>query len=246
MNARTTQVPPASGRRSGFTLLELLVVITMMIFITTIAVMNYLGVMRGAGWTTLSSNIRNTLLMARQRACLDNKPVVFYLLDKTNYVVQIAHGTVAKIDHGTPQTFWDQEAVLGDTNAPLLNLDRPGATATISGTAPGNLSLSNVNASGVMQTYHVAALRYTVVTNGYWAEGDRYGIQAFTPLTLPKGFEFTPDPLSVSAGQRMVLFQPDGTIDTAGGLSSLVVRETLSGKTALFTMDPSGSISQGP
>ncbi len=265
MNSRP---PPSAstphGTRTGFTLFELLVVITIMIFISTIAVMNYIGVMRGAGFTTASSNIFNALLMARQRACLDNKPVVLYLLDKTNYVVQIAYSSVARIDalsvaeravHPTPgcKKFWDpdQIATPADTNTPLLNLDRPGATATlvcmpdfVPATDSTSMIISNVNTSGELQQYRIAALRYYVVLNGDWAAGDRYGVQAFTPLSLPKGFEFFPNPLSVSASQRMVLFKPDGTIDTLGGLNRLVVLEPLKNKRLAFSMDTSGKITQ--
>lgn len=246
--SRATSTPPSPAARratAGFTLMELLVVVTIMIFITTISVMNYFGVMRAAGYSTAASSVLNTLRMARQRACLDNKPVILYLRDATNYVVQVAYGTIARIDPGPPQTtFWDCDIhTAPGTSETLLNLDQPGASATYGGVRQGSLGMSNVNASGVMETYTVPAIAYTNVSvSGTWNVGDRYGIAAFTPVTLPNGFVFDPDPAAGSVNQRIVLFNPDGTINTTDGLSTLVVKEGITGKTITFTLGADGTI----
>ncbi len=244
---------PAS--RAGFTLLELLIVITMMIFITAISVMNYFGAMRSAGMTTVSNNVFNSLLMARQRACLDGKPVVFYMLSATNYVIQEAVGTITKITpDGGGFVFFDQYVDIKewDASLPLINMDRPGSTAIVlSSPSPpglGTLPTTCVDASGTSVAYNSPAFVFHVTTTGVWLEGDRYGIQIFAPQMLPNGFVFTPDPVTGAPSQRLVAFNPDGTINidpTTGGLSLITVKETISGNRLTFTIDASGKIRQG-
>ncbi|MFZ4395996.1 MAG: pilus assembly FimT family protein [Kiritimatiellia bacterium] len=240
---------PAS--RAGFTLLELLIVITMMIFITVISVMNYFGAMRSAGMTTVSNNVFNSLLMARQRACLDGKPVVFYMLSATNYVIQEAVGTITKINpEGSGFAFFDQygDVKSWDASLPLINMDRPGTTATITSCGLGILPTTCVDASGTSVAYDSPAFVFHVTTTGVWLEGDRYGIQVFAPQMLPNGFIFVPDPAIGAPSQRLVAFNPDGTINidpTTGGLSLITVKETISGNSLTFTIDASGKIRQG-
>lgn len=244
-SARPAPRPPAARpASSGFTLLELLVVITIMIFIATIAVMNYFGVMRVFGFSAATSNVLNTLRMARQRACLENKTTIFYLQDATNYVVQVAYGTITRIDSGSSPIFWDSDISEGvSSNETLLNLDHPGATATFASSIPGNLGMSNVNASGVMENYTVPAIAYNNVSaSGTWNVGDRYGILAFTPVTLPNGLVFDPDPTAGSSTHRMAIFNGDGTINTTDGLSTLVIKEVLTGRTITFTLGSDGTI----
>ena len=246
------------ARRAGFTLLELLIVITMMIFITTVTVMNYSGAMRAAGYSAVSNDVFSSLLQARQRACLDNKPVYFYLLDGTNYVLQEALGTVAHIDPidtaypsmlGS-KVFYDPyfDASAFSSNTPLIDIDRPGTGAIVWMVQAGNnMQMTN---PVTLALYPIAACMLHVTNNlscdfSHWQEGDHYGASLFAPQMLPKGFVFTPDPLTLSQTQRLVLFQADGSVDTTDYLSQLVVQEVISGKQMKFTISSNGKITQG-
>jgi len=254
------------SQSAGFTLLELLVVVSMMIFITTIAAVNYFGVMRAAGYTAVSNDVFNALLMARQRACIDNKPVYFYLLDATNYVMMESFGTLARVDNpdassgalGGSQEFYDQyvDSTAFSSNMTLLDIDAPGTGAIVWKAESGTLGASNVNASGVLTLYSVPACFLHVTNNpactgdfSKWTAGDHYGTPIFATHMLPKGFAFsliqtTPDYLQK---QAMVLFQPDGTVDIVNNLKGFMVFETLkkdSAHTVTFSISSNGAITQ--
>ena len=259
-NAAATANSPRSG---GFTLLELLVVITMMVFITTIAAMNYFGAMRSAGYSAVSNDVFNALLMARQRACVDNKPVYFYLLNATNYVIMESFGTIAKVDTNAPAgtfpgglTFFDPyvEASAFRSNMTLINIDLPGSGAIVcANPETGTLDTSNVNASGGWILYQMPACELHVTNNlscasFAWNKGDRYGTPIFAIQMLPKGFAFSKIPPTLLQGQAMVLFQPDGTVDITGdNLQLFYVVEMLkpdTTHTVKFSIFPNGQISQ--
>jgi type II secretory pathway pseudopilin PulG len=242
-----------AARRAGFTLLELLIVISMMIFITTIAVMNYFGAMRSAGYTAVSSDVFSALVMARQRACINGQPVIVYLRDATNYVFLAPMGTITMITAGVDSddgrtVFWDQygSPKLAQSNL-IVNMNNPRYTAKVESAADDTtLPLrSYVNVDGIFDS--VAGVRGgKIVVNLSpppigWNEGDQYGTEVLSPSILPKGFVFeTPTPNSV-------LFRPDGTVDIVNGISSIVVKEAIgqsSDNHVTFTITSDGHISQ--
>ena len=219
--------------------------------------MNYFGAMRSAGFTAVSSNVFNSLLMSRQRACLDNKPVCFYLSDATNYVLQEAFGEISDIkpDGEAPVAgsliFYVQYCDLSGfkSNTVLLNMDQPNVTARAWADAgPVTYDVSSVNPDdpdGNLVSYPALAYQIRVSPpNGTWNIGDRFGMELFSPQKLPKGFHFVPAPI---APLNKIVFNPDGTVDTdpAHGISSLVVKEKISDNQVSFTIDPNGKITQG-
>jgi len=245
--ASSLQPAGAQQRRSaGFTLLELLIVITMMIFITTIALVNYFGVMRAAGYATISNNVFSALLMARQRACIDNKPVFFYLLDTTNYVLQESIGTITSIPYpggagnlegNTPPgggvVFYDQYGSPPvQSNSVIVNMDNPAEPAATVWKAVPNTPFE----------LHVL-LTSSAGWNDNGRNNDHYGTELFARQMLPKGFSFQQSP-----GTK-VIFQPDGTVDIINGLKKLVVQEILgnnnTARQVTFTIESSGKITQG-
>jgi prepilin-type N-terminal cleavage/methylation domain-containing protein len=242
--------------RRGFTLLELLVVISMMIFITTIAVMNYFGAMRTAGYNAVSNDVFNALLMARQRACLDNKPVYVYLIDTTNYVLLESFGTAAIVEtdlsapSGPGKILYDQYNDVSGfvSNSIIVDIDNlgTGAIAWSTGTAhsPTNTFFINGDGTPVLNTLNYSTIYVTnnpACNNFNWKSGDRYGVTVFAPQMLPKGFEF----VTPSTPGQSIVFNPDGTVNA--GVSSLVVQETLKNDTThqiTFTVKSNGSILQ--
>jgi type II secretory pathway pseudopilin PulG len=248
--------PLTSGKRGGFTLLELLVVVTMMIFITTIAVMNYFGAMRTAGYNAVSNDVFNALLMARQRACIDNKPVYVYLIDTTNYVLLESFGTAAIVANeasapgGNGKVLYDQYNDVSGflSNSIIVDIDNlgTGAISWSTGTAPSPTNTYLINGDGSLVPDNLNYSTIHVTNNpacdfSGWKPGDRYGATIFAPQMLPNGFVF----VSPSTPGQSIVFSPDGTVKA--GISSLVVQETLKGDTThqiTFSIDPSGKIGQ--
>jgi len=215
-----------------------------MIFITTIALVNYFGVMRAAGYATISNNVFNSLLMARQRACIDNKPVFFYLLDTTNYVLQESIGTITDIDGAletdTPPgggvVFRDRYGSPPvQSNSVIVNMDNPAEPAA---------TVWKVEERDLQHRFVIHVL---LTSSAGWNDNgrnnDHYGTELFARQMLPKGFSFQQSP-----GTK-VIFQPDGTVDIINGLKKLVVQEILgnnnTARQVTFTIESSGKITQG-
>jgi prepilin-type N-terminal cleavage/methylation domain-containing protein len=254
---------PAPRRRRGFTLLELLIVVTMMVFIATITLVNYAHVQRVAAYGAVSHDVFNALLMARQRACLDNRTVLFYVLDSTNYVLRQSIGTITYIDpipdtispghpiDGSGRTFADafNPGLTIQSNSVLVNMTQLALDARVYSFEPsGTVSATNP-ITGL--PFSQQALLLNLVPRGTWHIGDSYGTELFARQTLPKDFEFYPVPV---APYDKVIFRPDGTVDTANGIGGstrpLIVRERGSidpnGTNRLvFSISPSGKITQG-
>ena len=66
---------PENRKDAGFSLLELLAVMSIMALLTTLAVTSYFSAVRGMGRRSAVNNLANTLIQARQRACMDNARV---------------------------------------------------------------------------------------------------------------------------------------------------------------------------
>lgn len=66
---RRTSVTPAP--RDGFSLLELLAVISIMALLSTLAVTSYFSAVRGMAFRSAKRHFENALVQARQRACMD-------------------------------------------------------------------------------------------------------------------------------------------------------------------------------
>jgi len=222
--------PAACRSRGGFTLLELLVVVSIMIMITTITLVNVFGMMRGASYAAISTGITNALLLGRQRACMDNKPVYFYLLNATDYVLREPIGTINKADNTTLYDYYGDAS--GLSNAVIANMtDGTASTVTV----------VVLNKNPVEWKLFIGAV-------GTWnpSGGDQYGVEVFGQQKLPKGFSFTtpvPTP-SLSCNARSVIFQSDGSVDTINGLSAFTITESNTTKTVTFTIAPSGKIDQ--
>ena len=71
--------------RSGFTLLELLVVMAIMIMMAGIGITGYMGIRRGAEMRGAVSAVRTTLMLARQQAVTKRRTVTVSFLS-TNMV----------------------------------------------------------------------------------------------------------------------------------------------------------------
>jgi len=90
----------AMGRADGFTLLELLVVMGIMILLMTAGIGGYFQMRRGAEMRGAISTVRNTLMLARQQAVTKHRNVqVFFNPDPSNTVtvVEIISGATNQV-----------------------------------------------------------------------------------------------------------------------------------------------------
>ena len=71
-----------AGTRRGFTLLELLAVMAIMAMLTTLAVVSYFSAIRGMARRSASEHFLNSLVQARQRACIDGTRVSLMLFNQ--------------------------------------------------------------------------------------------------------------------------------------------------------------------
>ena len=90
----------ADRRRSGFSLLELLAVMSIMAMLSTVAVTGYFSAVRGMARRSAVKHLVNTLVLARQRACIEGARISVMLYNENtgvpSYVVCKEIGTVSK------------------------------------------------------------------------------------------------------------------------------------------------------
>ncbi|MDD4621790.1 MAG: type II secretion system protein [Kiritimatiellae bacterium] len=100
----------ADRRRSGFSLLELLAVMSIMAMLSTVAVTGYFSAVRGMARRSAVKHLVNTLVLARQRACLEGARISVMLYNENtgddeqgsaavvpSYVVCKEIGTISNI-----------------------------------------------------------------------------------------------------------------------------------------------------
>ena len=92
----THHSPLTTPARAAFTLMELLVVMSIMLIVSTILVAGYFGMTRAASYTAAETDVFNHLQLARQRASLDGTRVFFLLIDSNSYVLVHGAGTLTK------------------------------------------------------------------------------------------------------------------------------------------------------
>lgn len=150
--------------RSGFTLLELLAVMSMMALLTTLAVTSYFSAVSGMARRSAVKSVVNTLTLARQRACMEGARinVVFYnelhgykkdedgnMTSTEDYlpsfVIVKAMGRISKI--ALPKIF-DEFSDLSVTFQTLDKINSEQGGNVSLNTFPGRLRLYNLTRGG--------------------------------------------------------------------------------------------------
>lgn len=228
-------------RRRGFSLLELLAVMSIMAMLTALAVTSYFNAIRGMTRRSAVKHFANSLILARQRACLEgvrvsvmvfneitgynakNEPEIvpsYVVCKETGRITAISQGKLidefASLDKMFPKPAGMSAGYLGSMR--LYNLTQGKWTQVFPWAESHNLT--GRHSSYLPKSYEYPVYGFTKNTNvknsneATWEVGDMYGVEAAPPGSLPKGFQFRQLDDDVD---RVVCFtfMPDGTAQAA-------------------------------
>ena len=211
-------------RSGGFTLIELMVVVGIMVLIASIVVTGSFGMSRASGYLAAENIVYNTLQAARQKACTDGKRVVVAFVRREeaygegdNYALVTAEaaGTITEKVENT--SIGDRCSILENfvTETGRDSIWNLGTGAFV----PGPFKIERTDITGTIPggggkyMYDVTQLR---LSNGsfdknYWAQGDPYGFQIGEMQELPTGFKFGVNSTQESSPKDwLIVFEPDG------------------------------------
>lgn len=225
------------NKRDGFSLLELLAVMSIAALLTTLAVTSYFSAVRGMSRRSAVNNLANTLIQARQRACMDNASVSVVCYNEVSgaedddvrpsFVICKAIGRFSYLIPARSKLFDEFTA-----------LDTIFSTSSLGTGYKGAIKLYNLTRGGFCYVYPWVSTyqlpdRYSPYTKSLhqistyvfninpninvrnggdissWEVGDSYGIESSPVQSLPRGFLFSE--LDVNIDKVMfVTFLPDG------------------------------------
>lgn len=204
LRMRADRAPTAGhdhADRAGFTLLELVTVIAIMILLLTLSVGSYRGFVRGAGMAGAVANLRATVSLARQFAVTHRtKTYIYFDQDgmTARYLVCAQEGRHEGPDDSaylhvlTPR--WEPDALHGGTVYNLTDGSHGEVTDNSDRTIQAQLSGGGENR---------------------WDRGDRFGWAVHDDKRLPSGIVFGDG--SASAAPDTIVFNADGTTELGPG-----------------------------
>ncbi len=215
-------------RSSGFTLIELMVVIGIMILIASIVVTGSFGMSRASSYMAAESVVYNTLQAARQKACTDGKRVLVAFvkieadanseIDDYSLVTAEAAGTIGEMSSTDRTFFYDRTSTLANfqdtrSDESIWNLD-----TGVCAQGPFTNYVADIEGQPIPSDIDVGAFGYSTTkisllgkdkfVSQKWAPGHSYGFQIGETQELPTGFKF-----KVNGGSPEgwhVKFEPDG------------------------------------
>ena len=212
-------------RRSGFTLIELMVVIGLMILISSIVISGSFGMTRSASYRGAGNVVFNTLQMARQHACTDGRRVIvaFTIDSDVTYednalsVVEAAGTVTEGNDKGELVGSYIQDRCShlpeGKNPGNVWNL-RSGAHFK-GFTVSRNKKLTKPIPGGGGQYSYGCTQINPGSGSGFkkenWKKGDPYGFQILQSQTLPRGIKIGYKSVGASPAGKLIVFEPDGT-----------------------------------
>jgi len=235
--------------KKGFSLLELLIVITIMIVMTTIVVANYYGMSRSSSLTSASTTISNYLLLARQNAITSSKKTIFYIENPTNYsTCSMGEQEISSVSYNNPNSrlrfaFCKFDIPVGTILHKFSFNDYP-ITVTCCYTGVEDIVYINESGNDITVTVPTTIVGVTDATG--WSKEDQYLEQRFTSYVLPNGIVFD---IGACSNLSAIIFNPDGTVEGnpslpyVDGAWQIIVKENINHNSRIvWSIFPSGKI----
>jgi prepilin-type N-terminal cleavage/methylation domain-containing protein len=225
--------------RAGFTLMELLVVITIMGLISTIAVSSYFGITRAAAYSTSHDTLYNTLVLTKQRAVIDGKMTSLVILNPSEYTVVRAVGRISHVETVCSyDAYSDLSGAVSTTASEIYNLDS--TLTTISQTVTISAELLGITDPFTGAAYSALAYKFSGAGSSFFAVGDRYGFALHSKQILPRGYNFDPALPPKAAFPQEIRFNPDGSCADANEI--VVVEKIRPSNKIKFAVAASGTV----
>ena len=203
--------------RRGFTLMELLIVMAIMIVITTILVGGYFGMTRAASYHAAETGVFNLLQLARQRACMDGTKVFFMLLDSNTCVLvrgvgELGTGMQKSSEGELRYHFYDYYADHHIITNEFSKLRVWNMSNNLYGEDVQLSRSFNAGSRADFRPFYTvdAKLRSAGEVN-QWKKGDRYGFELFPRHVLPLGFLFSVNTIGNLPENFRIAFNADGS-----------------------------------
>jgi prepilin-type N-terminal cleavage/methylation domain-containing protein len=235
--AAALAAPQAAACRpscAGFTLMELLVVITIMGLISTIAVSSYFGITRAAAYSTSHDTLYNTLVLTKQRAVIDGKMTSLVILNASEYTVVRAVGRISHLTPAVSDAYSDLSGAVSDKPSEIYNLDS--TLTTISQSVTIQPETQTIKDPFTGTDYPATAYKFVGAGSSFFAVGDRYGFALHSKQILPRGYAFASASFPLE-----VRFNPDGSCAEAVVIN--VVEQIRQSTNITFTIAASGTVS---
>jgi len=145
------------GRSRGFSLMELLAVMSIMGLLSTLAVTSYFGAVRGMARRSAISHVFNSLTLARQRACMEGSRVGVMFFNEFRGFAKDADGVPTATEINIPSYVVCKELgrfsyvngdVIGDEFAELDKMFGTNDLSIIDGSYQGQMRLYNLTHGG--------------------------------------------------------------------------------------------------
>jgi type II secretory pathway pseudopilin PulG len=250
INSRTlapTHSDEGERRSAAFTLIELVAVMGIIVALALLVVGGYSGMSRAIASGQGARQVQDTLLLARQTACVSGVRIYFYILDEEQYLLCRKMGTCSKnsdkpssTDHPYGSDVYalydyytdlqgfvnlvDQQAQQNMSN----DLKKKMAYSSIlfelpSGSENGNTEPKYATLLGVTNSVPGWRVYYKKRGDGgnpdqMFKEGKNFGLALLPIRSLPKGFAFPEDDIG-----KFLYFEPTGT--NGGGLEEIQIQE---------------------
>lgn len=234
-----------AGRNGGFTLVELMAVMAIVLLLSSLILGGYFGMVRGSATVAGRDHLYNNLTLARQRAMMEGARTYLFVPNRNRYAIVQSVGRFGYV-HGSN---------LYDFYADLLKL---AADSELIEDGAARLNIYNMDTGGEARIHRIeypvdlrvpagtdipeAGERLTVSrmvagsssSIAGWLPGQRYGWQIGPTLHLPKGFR-----LDFESYPVYVTFYPDGSSD---GKEFRVIEEIRPNHPVVIEVEVSGGI----